>query len=187
MGDFKIYADALEHPLLQRFNDLLNLLSLSHYVSFPSCKIDHTLVLGMLLNLHHGNILFFIFRSHLFLHCGLAEDFPPFPCFSCCIHQLRGAQSVTCMKTVLRASQSPFPGPSVSLLVDPSMSSSLSSTGFWLAIPFPSFIWFHVLSSTQWSCWYLLLFSPMKLRVTFLYFCKQRLDYFILFCWFALF
>lgn len=59
MGDFEIYADALEHPLLQRFNDLLNLLSLSHYVNFPSRKMGHTLELGMLLNLHHSNILLF--------------------------------------------------------------------------------------------------------------------------------
>lgn len=91
MGDFEIYADALEHPLLQRFNDLLNLLSLSHYVNFPSCKMGHTLELGMLLNLHHSNTLLF-FPLHLFLHCGLTEDFSPFPCFSYGIYQLPRAQ-----------------------------------------------------------------------------------------------
>jgi len=86
MGDFEIYADALEHPLLQRFNDLLNLLCLSHYVNFRSCKMSHTLELGMLINLHHSNVLFF--PSYLLPHCGLTEVFSPFPCFSCGIYQL---------------------------------------------------------------------------------------------------
>lgn len=80
MGDFEIYADALEHPLLQRFNDLLSLLSLSHYVNFPSCKMGHTLELGMLLNLHHGNILL-LFSFVLVSSCSPTPDFSPFLAF----------------------------------------------------------------------------------------------------------
>lgn len=80
MGDFEIYSDTLKRPLLQRFNDLLNLLSLSHYVSFHSCRMGHTLELGRLLNLHHSNKLFF-FPSYLFPHRE-TEDFSPFPCLT---------------------------------------------------------------------------------------------------------
>lgn len=90
MGDFEIYSDTLEHLLLQRFNDLLNLLSLSHYVNFPSCRMGHTLELSMLLNLHHSNILFF-FPSYLFSQCE-TEDFSPFLYLTSGIYQLPRAQ-----------------------------------------------------------------------------------------------
>lgn len=90
MGDFEIYSDTLKHPCLQRFNDLLNLLSLSHYVNFPSCRMGHTLELSRLLNLHQSNVLLF-FPSYLFPHCE-TEDFSPFPCLTSGIYQLPRAQ-----------------------------------------------------------------------------------------------
>lgn len=90
MGDFEIYSDILKHPLLQRFNYLLNCLSLSCYVNFPSCRMDHTLELSRLLNLHHSNILFF-FPSYLFPHCE-TKDFSLFPCLTSGTYQLPRAQ-----------------------------------------------------------------------------------------------
>lgn len=179
MGDFEIYADALEHPLLQRFNDLLNLLSLSHYVNFSSRKMGHTLELGMLLNLHHSNILLFFsfaFVSSLwtnwrFLSLSLL--------FLWCLPAAQGSVMLLnqrpCMKTALRASQSHLPGPSLSLLVVSSVSPpSLSCMGFLLAVPS-----LHSLGST--SCQahsghidIYCFFFFMKLRFTSLYFCKQK-------------
>lgn len=80
----EIYADILEHPLLQKFNDFLKLLSLSCYVNFLPHKMSHILELGMLLNLHHSNTLVLL-PSHLFPGLGVTEDFSH---FSCDIYQL---------------------------------------------------------------------------------------------------
>lgn len=90
MGDSEIYSDTGKHPLLKRFNDLLNLLGLSHYVNFPFCGMGHTLELSRFLNLHHSNILF-LFPSYLFPHCE-TEDSSPFPCLTSGICQLPRAQ-----------------------------------------------------------------------------------------------
>lgn len=116
MGDFEIYADALKHPLLQTFNDLLNFLSLSHYVNFPSCKMGHTLELGLLLHLHHGNILPFFFFSFAFI----SSLWTIWRCLSIsllflwCLPAAQGSVVLLNqwphMKMVLRASQSLLPG-----------------------------------------------------------------------------
>lgn len=173
MGDFEIYADALEHPLLQRFNDLLNLHSLSHYVNFPSCKMGHTLELGLLLNLHHSNILLFFLRI-----CSL-KFFLPFLAFTVAFTscpRLSGAfKSMTLHED---SSQSQPKPPPRSLSVPSVCLHYVSSFGQLYGIPacraFP-FIPLvqctvkHTVAILIWTA-----FFSMKLRFTSLHFCKQE-------------